>query len=247
MQTFLPYHPVQNMETGEWDFHNVVEVLDNKRLNKQAVEAMQILDILCGRFPDARFRNHPAVLQWIGHEWVLLDYLTDICMECRVRDIKCSIYDRLNGYTALMPNNSSQELPEWMERPEIFASHRSRLLFKGRCDSALEALKSVTSPLKGTTIRYWLISDDSPIVVSNEYVKDKMMQHRDVEQIEDYLFKQQAKIPPNFYRQYNWTERDTLPYVWPVTIAAIREQGIRMKAEEKRLLASKSDNDGYAG
>ena len=223
MQTFLPYHPIL-CETGEWSFNNSAIVLDKKRLNKQIVEASQILDILCGRYADARYRNHPAVLQWVGHEYVLFSYLNDMCLEAKKLGIKCSIHDRLFGYTCLMPNNSSFELPEWMENAEVFASHRSRLLFKGRCDSALEALKSVIKLPKGISIRYWLISDECSIVVSNEYVKTGMMQIRDLEQIEDYCYRNYDITPPaNYYLQFKWLEPINLPYVWPVTIAAKRE------------------------
>lgn len=237
MQTFLPYHPIFNDNTGEWSFANTAEVLDKKRLNKQVVEASQILEILCGRYADARFRNHPAVLQWTGHEWVLLDYLNDLCMEAKARLIQCSILDKIGGYMALMPGNASQELPEWMERPDIFASHRSRLLFKGRCDSALDALRKVVKLPKGISIRFWLISDDSSIVVSNEYVRNQQMQARDIEQIEDYLYERKADIATNYYRQFKWKETDTIPIVWPVTIAAKRQQAEmerieRIKARE---------------
>lgn len=241
MQTFLPYHPIESKDTGTWDFNNTAEVLDNKRLNKQVIEAAQILDILCGKYADNRMRNHPAILQWKGHEWMMLDYLTNMCMECRTRDIRCSTYNRLNGYIMGMPHNSSQDLPEWMGRPEIFASHRSRLLFKGRCDAALQALKTLVKLPKNVTIRFWLISNDSPIVVSNEYVKTKMMQHRDVEQIEEHLFAHRCDIPPNFYRQYKWTEPDNIPYVWPITIAAIKEQAMRDAA------TAKQENESYSG
>lgn len=227
MQTFLPYRPTMSDCTDEWSFANSAKVLDSRRLNKQVLEASQILDILCGKYADARYRNHPAVLQWAGHEWVLLDYLTDMCLEAKARKIRCSIFDRLSAYNCLMPHQASGQLPEWMENEQVFASHRSRLLFKGRCDSALEALKSFTRPPKGVTIRFWLISDDSPIVVSDEYVKNRQMQMRDLEQIEDHCIKYRVEIPPNHYLQFKWSEPINLPYVWPVTIAAIREQAMR--------------------
>lgn len=226
MNTFLPHHPTLDDNTGQWSFSNTAEVLDKKHLNKQSLEASQILDILCGKYADGRYNHHPAVLQWKGHEWVLLDYLTDICLECRSRKMKNTIFDRVTGYNMFIPHNSSMELPEWMNRLDFFASHRSRLLFKGRCDSALQSLKETVQLPKDITLRFWLISGNSTIDISNEYVKKKQMQIRDIEQIEDYLFKLRVNISPNFYSQYKWTEPDNIPYVWPVTIAAIREQAI---------------------
>lgn len=50
MQTFLPVP----------DFLETAKILDNKRLNKQIVEAYQIFS---GRVPT---KNHPACLMWEG-------------------------------------------------------------------------------------------------------------------------------------------------------------------------------------
>jgi len=50
MQTFLPYK----------DYDQCAEILDNKRLNKQILEAYQILKVLSGKSPSGAWRNHPA-------------------------------------------------------------------------------------------------------------------------------------------------------------------------------------------
>lgn len=49
MQTFMPYY--------NWD--ECAKVLDNKRLNKQKVEALQILKAI--NDPEYGWQNHPAV------------------------------------------------------------------------------------------------------------------------------------------------------------------------------------------
>lgn len=68
MQTFLPFA----------SFIHSVECLDDKRLNKQIVEAYQIL---MGRVPNA---NHPACLMWRGYEHYLREYATICCiLACR--------------------------------------------------------------------------------------------------------------------------------------------------------------------
>lgn len=51
MQTFLPYT----------DPEKCARVLDNKRLGKQRVEAIQILNVLLGVTQTKGWRNHPAV------------------------------------------------------------------------------------------------------------------------------------------------------------------------------------------
>lgn len=68
MQTFLPYP----------SFYRSVRVLDNRRLGKQRVEAFQILNVLERRrlTPDAKiaWRNHPAVIMWLGYDEALKLY-----------------------------------------------------------------------------------------------------------------------------------------------------------------------------
>jgi hypothetical protein len=90
MQTFLPYH----------SFSKCAQCLDNKRLNKQIVEACQISFILnfidengClkksysenkdlvkkyGKTP--AWIHHPAVLMWIGYE-TSLDFYINACIK----------------------------------------------------------------------------------------------------------------------------------------------------------------------
>ena len=64
MQTFVPL-------TSTVD--DIAKVLDNKRLNKQALEGWQILMTLLELDPQGNHRvpkgwyNHPAVKMWRGH------------------------------------------------------------------------------------------------------------------------------------------------------------------------------------
>ena len=70
MQTFLPYE----------DFAQAAKCLDSKRLGKQRVEALQILNALLK--PDAKgWKNHPAVKMWRGNERTLIEYGVAICDE----------------------------------------------------------------------------------------------------------------------------------------------------------------------
>lgn len=65
MQTFLPYS----------DFRECARILDNKRLNKQIIEAYQLYT---GRVPQ---KNHPACLMWEKHKGALPMYLGMMCVE----------------------------------------------------------------------------------------------------------------------------------------------------------------------
>ena len=71
MQTFLPYA----------DFSKTAKCLDYKRLGKQRVEAKQILNILLDRTETKGWRNHPAVLMWVGYENALKIYYNMILDE----------------------------------------------------------------------------------------------------------------------------------------------------------------------
>src|SRR5215213_84794 len=72
MQTFLPYP----------DFVASAEALDDRRLGKQRVEAMQVIRALTR--PVYGWQHHPAVRMWRGHEEALGAYALEICREwCR--------------------------------------------------------------------------------------------------------------------------------------------------------------------
>jgi len=223
VNTFLPYPPDQDGSSGFWSFRNSAHVLDNKRLNKQTVEALQILDVLCGRV--AAWHHHPAVLQWKGHEWALLDYLTDMCLECiDDRHFQNSIYRKTNALREEIPVESSIDMPPWMGDKDFHASHRSRLLFKGRQDVALAALKEYHQFKSFADVKFWLVSDFCSLVISDSFVKTNVFTNKDLEKIEMWLGLKDVNIAPNYYAQFKWAEKDNIPYVWPVTIAKLREK-----------------------
>ena len=78
MQTFLPYQ----------NYKESAESLDNKRLNKQILEAYQILKVLSGQSPSGAWRNHPAVLMWKNAEYSLRTYAKTMILEAKSRGIK---------------------------------------------------------------------------------------------------------------------------------------------------------------
>jgi len=127
MQTFLPVK----------SFVRSMEILDNKRLGKQRVEAGQILEILLNKpvLPNSMqsvvpfdrtfgaWSRHPAVMMWSGHEEWLKLYLA-----CAVGEW-CS-----RGYTnriiAPSYNTDSQDYPEWLGFEPFHYSHRCNLTRK---------------------------------------------------------------------------------------------------------------------
>ena len=69
MQTFLPYSC----------FTKSAQVLDKKRLGKQRVEAMQIINVLEGR--GRGWENHPCTIMWDGYVEALKLYHNAVVME----------------------------------------------------------------------------------------------------------------------------------------------------------------------
>lgn len=119
MQTFLPYE----------DFNETAKCLDNKRLGKQRVEGMQLLNTLLN---GGGWSNHPAARQWKGHTGYLLHYIYAMCMEWQRRGYKneaLSLF--LDGFKAeLQKPLSSYSRPPWLGDKRLHDSHKSRLLQK---------------------------------------------------------------------------------------------------------------------
>ena len=114
MQTFLPYP----------SFTKTFKTLDYRRLGKQRVEAMQILNILLNRTKRPGWRNHPIVRMWAGYENALKEYLN-----------KCIDHWVDRGYN----NNMLHEVidgdivyPSWLGNDLFHSSHRANLLRKDK-------------------------------------------------------------------------------------------------------------------
>ena len=124
MQTFLPY--------GN-DYYSNASILDLKRLGKQRVENLQILNCLAGK--SKGWVNHPAVRMWRGHEGSLLNYQIAICATWGDYGYKDSCLVKSVGVfkDAKFPDDSWR-IPWWLEDEEernaIAISHRSNLIRK---------------------------------------------------------------------------------------------------------------------
>ena len=89
MQTFITYKGT--------DFSKTAKILDNKRLGKQRVEALQILKALNGEYKSA-WINHPAVKMWRGYRNTLVYYGQIICQEWVNRGFKDTCYKKISSY-----------------------------------------------------------------------------------------------------------------------------------------------------
>jgi hypothetical protein len=136
MQTFVP------LTSG---FEETAKVLDNKRLNKQALEGWQILMTLFELNPQGEHRipkgwvNHPAVKMWRGHEVTLYLYIQEMVEEWKRRGFNSTIGEKahatMKAALALGKlGDTPSMLPHWMSNPELFkqitSSHRQALLVK---------------------------------------------------------------------------------------------------------------------
>jgi hypothetical protein len=109
MQTFLPYE----------SFAMSAKALDYRRLGKQRVEAMQILDALKRR--KGGWVNHPAVRMWRGYEDALKQYQRAMILEWMIRG-----YVNNMAIPAYVPKRNIL-LPWWLGEPLLHSSHRANL------------------------------------------------------------------------------------------------------------------------
>ena len=111
MQTFLPYD----------DFVLSLDCLDYRRLGKQRVESMQLLNAM---ITTAGWYNHPATKMWRGYEKALTEYMNLSIILWKDRGYKntMKIVD--------VGDIDEDEYPPWFGDERVHASHRSNLLRK---------------------------------------------------------------------------------------------------------------------
>lgn len=109
MQTFLPYKC----------FVESAKVLDNKRLGKQRVEVLQLLQ--------GSWSNHPASKMWRGYTNCLVAYGLTICHEWLDRGFKDTCFEKIKAFYRF---SESLNHPAWLGNKEFHLSHQSNLLRK---------------------------------------------------------------------------------------------------------------------
>ena len=118
MQTFIPFPT----------FEESLKVLDNKRLGKQRVECLQILNVLT----ESRdgWRKHPATIMWRGAIPALIEYTLTCCDLWVARGFKDSIankiYDKFSTYLL----DSTIIIPKWCSDARVNDSHKAMLFHK---------------------------------------------------------------------------------------------------------------------
>lgn len=113
MQTFLPYP----------NFISTARCLDDKRLGKQRIEALQIYKSLT--IPSYGWKAHPAVKMWRNYTQALVNYGLAICNEWTSRGFKDSLTPFFHNLYKPDP-----DIPKWMGDEAFHAAHRSNLLRK---------------------------------------------------------------------------------------------------------------------
>jgi len=110
MQTFLPYP----------EFRRSLECLDSRRLGKQRVEAMQILNAF--RRSSGGWVNHPAKIMWTGYENALRLY----------HNLAIEIWAARGFRNGMLPApiDGPVVFPPWLGDEAFHAAHRSNLLRK---------------------------------------------------------------------------------------------------------------------
>lgn len=112
MQTFLPYP----------DFEQSAQTLDYRRLGKQRVETLQILNALHGL--SRGWTNHPATLMWKDNvDWLVL-YGLAMCEEWISRGYKDTCTDKIAKFYS-----KQTKFPDWINE-RLCSSHRAALLKK---------------------------------------------------------------------------------------------------------------------
>lgn len=110
MNTFLPYP----------SFVETARVLDDRRLGKQRIEALQIICVLedgVGGWAD-----HPATLMWRGFTPLLRFYF-----DCVSREWESRGFEHTMGY---FRQAFPVPVPPWMRDERLHSSHRANLLRK---------------------------------------------------------------------------------------------------------------------
>jgi hypothetical protein len=113
MQTFLPYA----------NFEKSLSCLDNARLGKQRVEAMQILNYLTGKNPTSSWRNHVAVRMWEGYETALMYYHNLSLVLWMNRG-------KVNNMAFYPIDEDDIIVPDWIGDEYFHRSHKCNLLRK---------------------------------------------------------------------------------------------------------------------
>lgn len=99
--------------------------LDMRRLGKQRVETLQILNAIVGNSTKG-WVNHPATAMWRRNVHGLIAYGVAICDEWIARGYKDTCREKILAISCSDPD----DMPEWWGDERVHSSHRANLLRK---------------------------------------------------------------------------------------------------------------------
>ena len=199
MQTFLPYA----------NYRESAKVLDNRRLNKQCLEASQML-VLAERLDSAEevknnYVHHPAFLMWRGFELSLTRYAFAMFDEfARRHDGRQHASHQLLFDLCYYQPKLDAPKPSWVGDNKLHANHRARLLMKGELDSLVARVKAAQK--QGIEITL-----DRGLKYARNYTLESVvaiLKQLDAAGIEG---------SPNHYKRFGWSEKMTDKNYWPCT------------------------------
>jgi hypothetical protein len=114
MQTFLPYP----------DFKQSMQILDYRRLGKQRVEAMQLINAIESK-TNRGWSNHPATKMWRSYVDALKLYHNEAIIEWVRRGYKNTMKLYQVDYIVY---------PHWLGDADFHKSHQSNLYHKSPAD-----------------------------------------------------------------------------------------------------------------
>lgn len=120
VQTFLPYEC----------FQSSAKVLDQKRLGKQRVEVLQLLNSIKkikNNEPVRGWKNHPCRKMWQEYPNALVAYGIAICNEWISRGYNDTCLDKINTH---YNDNEDLTMPSWLGDQNLHLSHKSMLVQK---------------------------------------------------------------------------------------------------------------------
>jgi hypothetical protein len=128
VQTFLPYP----------DFERTARLLDQRRLGRQRVEAMQLFNALT--VPGHGYRHHPAAKMWQGYEEGLVRYALTMCDVWTELGYQDTVAEKITGHLrdrlgvervrTEAQLRRAKRLPPWIGDERFHRAHRSNLLRK---------------------------------------------------------------------------------------------------------------------
>lgn len=201
MQTFLPYS----------SYIKSARVLDGRRLNKQCLEASQLL-VLCDKVDSGvdvsknNYAKHPAFLMWRGFELSLWRYAEAMFNEFRRRHkgIQHARHGLLYELCYYQPKLNAPK-PGWVGDNTLHANHRARLLMKGELDVLAYRVK------QATRLGVEIILDRRIKYVRNYTLESLIAVNKQLDEAG-------IEGPSNHYKRFGWSEAMTDKNYWPCVI-----------------------------